>query len=92
MANVINYAYPKSIRGHVELTAKVKDDVLTLVIRDHGTPFDPTLQPDADVDAELNERQIGGLGIHLVKTIMDSMHYERSADGYNVLTLTKNIR
>ena len=92
VANVINYAYPKGIRGHVELTAKVKDDVLTLVIRDHGTPFDPTLQPDADVDAELNERQIGGLGIHLVKTIMDSMHYERSADGYNVLTLTKNIR
>lgn len=92
VANVINYAYPKGIRGHVELTAKVKDDVLTLVVKDHGTPFDPTLQPDADVDAGLNERQIGGLGIHLVKTIMDSMHYERSADGYNVLTLTKNIR
>lgn len=92
VANVINYAYPKGIRGHVELTAKVKDGVLTLVIRDHGTPFDPTLQPDADVDAELDKRQIGGLGIHLVKTIMDSMHYERSVDGYNVLTLTKNIK
>jgi anti-sigma regulatory factor (Ser/Thr protein kinase) len=43
------------------------------------------------VEAELNERQIGGLGIYLVKTIMDTMHYERTADGYNVLTLTKRL-
>ena len=92
VANVIGYAYPKGIRGHVELTAKVVDDVLTLVIRDHGTPFDPTRQTDVDVDAELNDRQIGGLGIYLVKTIMDTMHYERTADGYNVLTLTKQIK
>ena len=91
VANVIGYAYPKGIRGHVELTAKVVDDVLTLVIKDHGTPFDPTQHAEVDVNAKLDERRIGGLGIHLVKTIMDTMHYERSADGYNVLTLTKEI-
>ena len=92
VANVIGYAYPKGIRGHVELTAKVVDGVLTLVIKDHGTPFDPTQHAEVDVNAELSERQIGGLGIHLVKSIMDTMHYERTADGYNVLTLTKNIK
>ena len=92
VANVIGYAYPKGIRGHVELTAKVVDDVLTLVIKDHGTPFDPTQHAEVDVNAKLDERRIGGLGIHLVKTIMDTMHYERSADGYNVLTLTKNVK
>ena len=92
VANVISYAYPKGIRGHVELTAKVVDDVLTLVIKDHGAPFDPTQQTEVDVDAQLDERQIGGLGIHLVKAIMDTMHYERSADGYNVLTLTKELK
>ena len=91
VANVISYAYPKGIRGHVELTAKVSEGVLTLVIKDHGTPYDPTQRADVDVDAALDERQIGGLGIHLVKTIMDTMHYERTADGYNVLTLTKKI-
>jgi len=92
VANVISYAYPKGIRGHVELTAKVVDDVLTLVIKDHGAPFDPTQQTEVDVDAQLDERQIGGLGIHLVKAIMDTMHYERTADGYNVLTLTKELK
>ena len=91
MANVINYAYPKGIRGHVELTAKVIDGVLTLVIKDHGAPFDPTQHTEVDVEAGLDERQTGGLGIHLVKAIMDTMHYERSADGYNVLTLTKKL-
>ena len=92
VANVIGYAYPKGIRGHVELTAQVVDEVLTLVVKDHGTPFDPTQHAEVDVDAELSDRQIGGLGIHLVKTIMDTMHYERTADGYNVLTLTKQIK
>ena len=46
---------------------------------------------DIDVEAGLDDRPIGGLGIHLVKTIMDTMTYQRTVDGYNVLTLTKQI-
>lgn len=92
VANVINYAYPKGIRGHVELTAEISGGLLTLVIKDHGIPFDPTGYDDIDVEAELDDRPIGGLGIYLVKTIMDTMEYRRSPDGYNVLTLTKKIR
>ena len=91
VVNVINYAYPKGTRGHVELTAKVNDGLMTLVVKDHGIPFDPTQHEDADVEAELEDRPIGGLGIYLVKNIMDSMDYERSADGYNIVTLTKNL-
>ena len=101
VANVINYAYPKGTRGHVELTARITDTtadeshtlhpVLTMVIKDHGIPFDPTQHAEADVEAELDDRPIGGLGIHLVRSIMDTMQYERTADGYNVLTLTKSI-
>ena len=91
VVNVINYAYPKGIRGHVELTAEVANEVLTLMVKDHGVPFDPTQKEDADINAELNERQIGGLGIYLVKSIMDTMTYQRTSDGYNVVTLTKNL-
>ena len=91
VANVINYAYPKGTRGHVELTAKVTDGIITLVIKDHGGAFDPTQQPDVDIEASLEDRPIGGLGIFLAKTIMDTMHYERTVDGYNVLTITKKI-
>ena len=92
VANVINYAYPKGMRGHVEVTADVSDHVLTLVIKDHGTPFDPTQHAEVDIDAELDERSIGGLGIHLIRTIMDSVDYERTADGYNRLTLKKEVK
>ena len=92
VANVINYAYPKGTRGHVELTTEIANGLLTLVVKDHGIPFDPTAYEDIDVEAELDERPIGGLGIYLVKTIMDTMTYQRTPDGYNVLTLTKQIK
>ena len=92
VANVINYAYPKGTRGHVELTAEISGDVLTLVVKDHGIPFDPTQHEEVDVDAELDDRPIGGLGIFLVRSIMDTMEYQRTPDGYNVLTLSKKIK
>ena len=108
VANVVNYAYPKGTRGHVELTARVEAPppstqesetshsstltrYLSIIIKDHGTPVDPTHYSEAVVEADLGDRPIGGLGIHLVRNIMDTMHYERTADGYNVLTLTKAI-
>ena len=92
VANVINYAYPKGTRGHVELTAEFSDSKLTLVVKDHGIPFDPTTYEAVNVEAALDDRPIGGLGIHLVKTIMDTMAYQRTPNGYNVLTLTKKIK
>ena len=92
VANVINYAYPKGIRGHVEVTADVSGDELTLVIKDHGTPFDPTQHAEVDIDAELDDRAIGGLGIHLIRTIMDTVDYERTSDGYNRLMLKKKVK
>ncbi|MBQ7514526.1 MAG: ATP-binding protein [Prevotella sp.] len=91
VANVISYAYPKGMRGHVEVTADVADEVLTLVVKDYGAPFDPTQHAEVDIDAELDERAIGGLGIHLVRTIMDSVVYQRTADGYNRLVMKKII-
>ncbi len=92
VANVISYAYPKGMRGHVEVTADVTADVLTLVIKDHGAPFDPTQHAEVDIDADLDERAIGGLGIHLVRTIMDTVEYQRTPDGYNRLVLTKRVK
>ncbi len=91
VVNVINYAYPKGTRGHVEVVAYMIDGVLTLVVKDHGVPFDPTKYAEVDIDAELDDRSIGGLGIHLVRTIMDTMDYERTENGYNVLRMTKQL-
>ena len=91
VVNVINYAYPKGMRGHVEMTSDFKDGILTLVVKDHGVAFNPTQHSEVDIDASLEERIVGGLGIHLVRSIMDNMTYERTVDGYNVVTMTKRI-
>jgi len=95
VANVVSYAFADDVpesEKTIEVTADMADGVLTLVIKDRGIPFDPTQYAAVDVDAGLMDRKVGGLGIHLVKNIMDTMGYVRSEDGYNILTLTKKVR
>lgn len=90
VTNVIMYAYPEGTDGLVDLEAILRDDSLVFILKDNGTPFDPTAAPEADVTLSAEERNIGGLGIFLVRKIMDTVHYVRS-DGQNVLSMTKNI-
>ena len=88
VSNVMLYAYPgKSGQVLVECD---KSDKLVFTITDSGVPFDPTQQEDPDVTQSAEERPIGGLGIFLVRQIMDDIHYERK-DDKNILTLTKRI-
>lgn len=91
VVNVINYAYPKGTRGHVEVTARGEGNRLLLTIIDSGKPFDPTQADVADTTTDLDKRAVGGLGIYLVRNLMDDVRYERTADGQNVLTLVKKI-
>ncbi|MBR0174698.1 MAG: SpoIIE family protein phosphatase [Bacteroidales bacterium] len=90
VTNVINYAYPKGTYGSIELDASLEGNELKFVLSDSGKEFDPTLRPEADINAGVEDRPIGGLGIHLVRQIMDSVSYERK-EGMNILTMTKNI-
>ena len=64
---------------------------LRIVITDGGRPFDPTEMADVDTTLPLEERKVGGLGIHFIRQLMDTTDYERR-DGNNVLTLTKIIK
>ena len=90
VANVIQYAYPAGASGIIEVDAILDGHSLSFVISDSGKPFDPTAKPDVDITASAEDRPIGGLGIHLVRQIMDTVHYERK-DGMNILTITKII-
>ncbi len=90
VTNVINYAYPKGTYGSIELDASLEGNELKFILSDSGKEFDPTLRPEADINAGVEDRPIGGLGIHLVRQIMDSVSYERK-EGMNILTMTKNI-
>ena len=90
VTNVIMYAYPEGTDGLVDIEAIIREHSLSFVISDSGQPFDPTAQPDADVSQSIENRQVGGLGIYLVRSIMDNVSYERNG-GKNILSMTKNI-
>ena len=90
VVNVMNYAYPEGVRGDVNIEAQADDKQLKFTISDRGIPFDPTAKGEVDTTLAAEDRPIGGLGIHLVRQIMDSINYERT-DGKNVLTLIKKL-
>ena len=90
VVNVMDYAYPPDSQGEVTIEAEADDERMKFVITDHGIPFDPTAKAEVDTTLGLEERPTGGLGIHLVRQIMDSINYERE-NGKNVLTLRKKL-
>lgn len=90
VVNVMEYAYPDGEKGNVEIEVTVDEGWLTFIISDSGIAFDPTTKEDADTTLSAEERPIGGLGIFLVKKLMDTIEYQRT-DGKNMLTLRKNI-
>jgi serine/threonine-protein kinase RsbW len=89
-SNVIWYAY-KDKPGSIWLACRRDADAILVTIRDEGYPFDPTRVLPPDLDADLEHRRPGGLGIYLAKQVMDSITYTYEA-GQNVLTMKKFIK
>ena len=90
IVNVINYAYPKEKHESIYLSAQLHEGSIVFVLTDTGMQFDPTKAPEADITLSLEDRPIGGLGIFLIRQIMNEVSYER-IDGKNVLTLSKKL-
>ena len=88
--NIANYAYPNK-DGTAEIQIFSEDDSVTLTFLDSGTPYNPLEKADPDITLSAEQRQIGGLGIFLVKKNMDDVQY-RFENGKNRLTLTKKIK
>ena len=89
--NIANYAYMDS-EGVAVISVDIKDSPKTAVIefRDNGLPFDPLAKPDPDTTLSAEQRQIGGLGIFMVKKSMDDVSY-RYEDGQNIFAMSKQI-
>ena len=90
VSNVIFYAYPEGEEAEIELLAKSDGKELTFVLSDQGKEFDPTAKEDANPDINPADREIGGMGIFIVKNIMNKVTYQR-LEGRNLLTMTKGI-
>jgi serine/threonine-protein kinase RsbW len=91
VVNVINYAYPKEEHEKIYVSARLHEGSIIMVIADNGKEFDPTLAPEADITLSAEERPIGGLGIFLIRNIMNEVKYER-IEGRNILTLEKKLQ
>lgn len=89
--NIAHYAYQPG-NGDAEIKLWVEESPRSVMIefRDNGKPFDPMAKPDPDVTLSADQREIGGLGIFMVKKSMDDVQYKR-ANGQNILRLRKNI-
>ena len=89
--NIAHYAYNPEI-GQVTVRVEVVEDPLSVVITfiDNGVPYDPLAKADPDTTLSAEERDIGGLGIYMVKKSMDEIAYEYK-DGQNILKIKKNL-
>ena len=90
VSNVIFYAYPEGKTADIELVAESNGKELTFMLSDQGKEFDPTAKEDADPDVNPMDREIGGMGIFIVKNIMNQVTYQR-LEGKNLLTMKKEI-
>jgi anti-sigma regulatory factor (Ser/Thr protein kinase) len=89
-ANIIEHAYGGEGRGDIECTCIVNENGLTVILRDHGRPFDPTSVPEPDFCASLEDREVGGLGLYCIRRLMDQVLFEFTPDSGNVLTMVKH--
>ena len=87
--NVANYAYRPNV-GPITICKEIDDKALTISFIDGGVDYNPLEHEDPDINAGIDEREIGGLGIFLVKKNVDEVSYERK-DGQNILTIKKNL-
>jgi anti-sigma regulatory factor (Ser/Thr protein kinase) len=90
--NIAHYAYTPAT-GDAVVRVELQEDprAVAITFEDSGVPYDPLAKEDPDVTLTAEERQIGGLGILLVRDLMDSINYER-IEGKNILTLIKRIK
>lgn len=90
VSNVIFYAYPGETEKKIELTIRLEDSVLEIILRDAGVPFDPTLRQTPDLNLAAADREIGGLGIFLIRQLMDEVVYKREGEE-NVLRMRMSV-
>ncbi|MCY4498969.1 MAG: ATP-binding protein [Rhodospirillaceae bacterium] len=91
LTNTINYGYDDGARHRIDIAVHMDGSVIVVEITDDAKPFDPSGVAQPDTDIPLEDRPVGGLGIHLVREMMDGFRYRRSGE-HNIVTFTKNTK
>jgi anti-sigma regulatory factor (Ser/Thr protein kinase) len=90
VVNIIRYGFPEGGKHEILIRLSLEDGAVAVAVEDQGVPFNPLEAPPPDLESPLEKRRIGGLGIHIVKSIVDAVDYRREA-GRNCLTLRKLV-
>ena len=90
VSNAINHGYDAGVRGQIAVRLRRAPDAVLLEVEDDGRPFDPLQTPPPDLTLPLERRPIGGLGVHLIRNLMDEVSYAR-VGGRNVLKMVKHL-
>ena len=91
LTNIISYGYDDSAEHEIAVQLTLDDRELFMEITDDARPFNPAEAPTPNVAAPLQDKPLGGLGIHLVRTLMDRLEYRREHER-NILIMTKKIK
>jgi len=91
LTNIVSYGFEDDLEHIIRFTMELDNQVLTLIVEDEGIPFNPLEKKDPEVPADLIDVRIGGLGIHIVRKLMDDIRYNRK-QGKNKLTMKKFIQ
>ena len=90
VSNAINHGYDAGVRGEIAVRLRRGADRVEVEVEDDGRPFDPLQVPPPDLSLPLEQRPIGGLGVHLIRNLMDEVSYTR-VGGRNVLKMVKHL-
>lgn len=88
-SNIIEHAYDGIPDASLYISCDMQDDEILIVMRDTGKPFNPSDVKEPNLKADLSKRQIGGLGVYLMRKLMDTVHYEANTKTGNLLKMTK---
>ena len=89
LANIINYGFVDEKEHVIDIEIRYNGDKLIIIFSDDGIPFNPFEKTDPNTELSIDERDIGGLGVHIVKKLMDDYSYKRTI-GKNVISVTKH--
>ena len=88
-SNIIEHAYEGILDAEIDITCDMQGEMIIITMRDTGAPFDPSRVKQPNLKADLSDRQIGGLGVYLMRKLMDEVRYESNAKTGNLLTMIK---
>ena len=90
LTNVLSHGYDDTLEHQIRVRVQLNKPELRIEVEDDGVPFNPLAQPAPDISKPIEERPIGGLGIHMMRKSLDGMEYRREY-GKNILTMTKRV-